>query len=40
MDIMIEYGDLDEKSIIVANIIGFDANGVNVFQGVHVGAIV
>jgi len=31
MDILIEYGDLAEKSIIVTNIIGFDANGVSVF---------
>jgi hypothetical protein len=40
MDILIEYGDLAEKSIIVTTIIGFDANGVSVFQRVHVGAIV
>jgi len=40
MDILIEYGDLGEKSIIVTNVIGFDVNGVSVFQKVHVGAIV
>jgi hypothetical protein len=40
MDILIEYGDLGEKSIIVTNIIGFDANGVSVFQRMHIGAIV
>jgi hypothetical protein len=40
LNILIEYGDLAEKSIIVTNIIGFDVNGVNVFERVHVGAIV
>jgi hypothetical protein len=39
MDIFIEYGDLGEKSIIVTNIIGFDANGASVFQRMHAGRI-